>query len=108
MNAPPAHKLPLNDNSSAHRMVIAARSPTAAPEEIVKNWNDSLATADGVRAVDADNEAKNKEQLDKIVEWVEFITGQERVNRNGIRSVADYFVFGVFFQIVVQPVIIVW
>jgi hypothetical protein len=42
-------------------MVIAARSPTAAPEEIVRNWNDSLATVDGVRGVDADDEANNNE-----------------------------------------------
>ncbi|KAJ7239736.1 hypothetical protein C8J57DRAFT_1528079 [Mycena rebaudengoi] len=69
-NAPPANKLPLNDNSSSHRMVIAARSPTAAPEEIVRNWNDSLATVDGVRGVDADDEANNNEKFHKITEWV--------------------------------------
>ncbi|KAJ7240097.1 hypothetical protein C8J57DRAFT_1527826 [Mycena rebaudengoi] len=42
----------------------------SAPEEIVRNWNDSLATVDGVRGVDADDEANNNEKFHKITEWV--------------------------------------
>jgi hypothetical protein len=42
-------------------MVIAARCPTAAPKDIITNWNDSLATPDTIRALDAENEVKHKE-----------------------------------------------
>ncbi|KAJ7200363.1 hypothetical protein GGX14DRAFT_660279 [Mycena pura] len=45
--------LPYGDgNSGSHRMIIAARCPTGASEDIKRMWNDGLAAVDDVRAED--------------------------------------------------------
>lgn len=44
-------------------MIIAARCPTGAPKELEDIFRDTLATADQVRAEDAEEEQENNEVL---------------------------------------------
>ncbi|KAF7340334.1 hypothetical protein MVEN_01952600 [Mycena venus] len=50
----PAHKLPLNDNSNAHRMVIAARCPTGAPLDLQSAWKGGMGAIEEVLFEDKD------------------------------------------------------
>ncbi|KAF8214482.1 hypothetical protein K438DRAFT_880770 [Mycena galopus ATCC 62051] len=50
----PAHKLPLNDNSNAHRMVIAARCPTGAPPDLQAAWKGGMGAIEEVLFEDKD------------------------------------------------------
>ncbi|KAJ6453628.1 hypothetical protein DFH09DRAFT_42866 [Mycena vulgaris] len=66
----PANKLPLNDSSTPHRMVIAARCPTGAPRDLTAAFGDFLAVADKVRGDDYTEEEATGEKFSNIVEWV--------------------------------------
>ncbi|KAJ7739228.1 hypothetical protein DFH07DRAFT_965773 [Mycena maculata] len=59
-------KLPLNDESSAQRMVIAARCPTGAPPSLAKIWRSSMNAAEGVRFKDIETENEEFE----VTDWV--------------------------------------
>ncbi|KAJ7743419.1 hypothetical protein B0H14DRAFT_2987487, partial [Mycena olivaceomarginata] len=68
--SPPAHKLPMNDgNSRAHRMVLALRCPTGAPDELRTLFRNGLAVCDAVRGQDEEREAESNQHFD-VTEWV--------------------------------------
>ncbi|KAJ7737928.1 hypothetical protein B0H14DRAFT_2992745, partial [Mycena olivaceomarginata] len=67
--SPPAHKLPMNDgNSRAHRMVLALRCPTGAPDELRTLFRNGLAVCDAVRGQDEEREAESNQHFD-VTEW---------------------------------------
>ncbi|KAJ7218942.1 hypothetical protein C8J57DRAFT_1537296 [Mycena rebaudengoi] len=68
---PPQYKLPYDDvTSKSHRMIIAARCPTGAPEKICNTFNDGMGTCDTLRSQDEKVEIKNKETWE-VTEFLE-------------------------------------
>ncbi|KAJ7234425.1 hypothetical protein C8J57DRAFT_1249197 [Mycena rebaudengoi] len=71
--------LPYNDDHSAHRMVIAARCPTGATEEMKRLWKNFLASVDQVCDSDQEEEdASESREKFKVYEW----TGCEDDDKN--------------------------
>ncbi|KAJ7083137.1 hypothetical protein B0H15DRAFT_952155 [Mycena belliarum] len=64
----PPSKLPLTDDSTAQRMVIAARCPSGAPKKLAEAFQDFMAVLDTIRADDQDEETKKRENF-QVTEW---------------------------------------
>ncbi|KAJ7795457.1 hypothetical protein B0H14DRAFT_3888221 [Mycena olivaceomarginata] len=68
---PPPYKLPYTDaNSRSHRMVLALRCPTGAPEGLCSMFQNGAAVYDALRVSDETEEAKNGENFE-LTECVE-------------------------------------
>ncbi|KAJ7838946.1 hypothetical protein B0H14DRAFT_3869894 [Mycena olivaceomarginata] len=62
---PPPYKLPYTDaNSRSHRMVLALRCPTGAPEGLCSMFQNGAAVYDALRVSDEIEEAKNGENFE--------------------------------------------
>ncbi|KAJ7120760.1 hypothetical protein C8R43DRAFT_79896 [Mycena crocata] len=80
--SPPANKLPMNDgNSKSHRMVLALRCPTSAPQELCDMFQNGLATCDGLRGKDETLEGANGERYE-ITECI--ICGEHGLDENTV------------------------
>ncbi|KAJ7892949.1 hypothetical protein B0H13DRAFT_857044 [Mycena leptocephala] len=74
---PPAFNLPYNDvTSKSHKMVLALRCPTGAPEQLRTMYRDGVAVCDSVRAHDEEREAQKGENFD-ITDWISCDEGDE-------------------------------
>ncbi|KAJ7448419.1 hypothetical protein FB451DRAFT_1243090 [Mycena latifolia] len=64
-NSPPASKLPYTDvGSKSHRMVLALRCPTAAPDQLRTMFVNGAAVCDTIRAADEAQEKERGENFD--------------------------------------------
>ncbi|KAJ7099916.1 hypothetical protein B0H15DRAFT_796657 [Mycena belliarum] len=59
---------PLTDDSTAQRMVIAARCPSGAPKKLADAFQDFMAVLDTIRSDDQDEETKKRENF-QVTEW---------------------------------------
>ncbi|KAJ6554114.1 hypothetical protein B0H10DRAFT_2446512 [Mycena sp. CBHHK59/15] len=76
-NTPPAFKLPYSDvTSKSHKMVLALRCPTGAPEPLRTMYRDGVAVCDGIREHDEVREGKKGEHFD-ITDWITCEEGGE-------------------------------
>ncbi|KAJ6607638.1 hypothetical protein B0H10DRAFT_2227648 [Mycena sp. CBHHK59/15] len=76
--APPASNLPYNDvTSKSHKMVLALRCPTGAPEQLCTMYRDGVAVCDSVRAHDEEREAQKHENFE-IMDWISCDEGSPR------------------------------
>ncbi|KAF8214532.1 hypothetical protein K438DRAFT_1749635 [Mycena galopus ATCC 62051] len=75
--APPASNLPYNDvTSKSHKMVLALRCPTGAPEQLCTMYRDGVAVCDSVRAHDEEREVQKHENFE-ITDWISCDEGDE-------------------------------
>ncbi|KAJ6579456.1 hypothetical protein B0H10DRAFT_2198681 [Mycena sp. CBHHK59/15] len=76
-NTPPAFKLLYSDvTSKSHKMVLALRCPTGAPEPLRTMYRDGVAVCDGIREHDEVREGKKGEHFD-ITDWITCEEGGE-------------------------------
>ncbi|KAJ7092166.1 hypothetical protein C8R44DRAFT_990312 [Mycena epipterygia] len=74
---PPDFKLPYNDvTSKSHKMVLALRCPTGAPEPLRTMYRDGVAVCDSIRVHDEECEAQNGEHFE-ITDWITCAKGDE-------------------------------
>ncbi|KAJ6622199.1 hypothetical protein B0H10DRAFT_2214559 [Mycena sp. CBHHK59/15] len=69
-NSPPANKLPYTyPASKSHRMVLALRCPTGAPDQLRTMFVNGVAVCDAIRAADEAQEKEMGKNFD-ITEWI--------------------------------------
>ncbi|KAJ7833537.1 hypothetical protein B0H14DRAFT_3462676 [Mycena olivaceomarginata] len=74
---PLAVNLPFNDvTSKSHKMVLALRCPTEAPEQLRTMYRGGVAVCDSIRAHDEEREAQKGESFE-ITDWIICAEGDE-------------------------------